>query len=372
MERDKWCWFLPLASIPDHELGDLGEWYRFMLSTIHEDKLDLEPVFRQIKIPVFHLTGWYDRMSRHIDSYLAIRQNENERTRISQRLVIGPWPHGFVLPRKVGEVDFGEAAVLNYGDMLVNWFDRWLKGIRNGVDGEPPIKLFVMGRNQWRDENAWPLARTHYVNYYLHSSGDAKTVYGNGRLTPEGPGDETPDSYDYDPRDPVMSVFFPDCRDAPFNQAANNGRRDLLVFQTPPLEQGVEVTGELDVTLWASSSAPDTDFVARLNDVHPNGFVQSLSYGIIRARYRNGSAKSELLELGRPYEFKFRLLPTSNYFGPGHRIRLDITSSDFPNFDRNHNVGRNDYFDAELATAHQVIFHDKEHPSHIVLPIIEK
>ena len=219
-----------------------------------------------------------------------------------------------------------------------------------------------MGANRWRAESEWPLARTAYTDFYLRGGG--------GVLSQEPPGEEPADRYEYDPRDPAMTLFSPAGQQEPHDLRALNGRKDILVYSTPPLERPLEVTGPITVKLWAASSAPDTDFFARLVDVWPGGFAQELSYGIVRARYRESFDRPSLIEPGRTYEYTIRLNPTSNLFKAGHRIRLDISSSDFPNFDRNHNTGGDDYAEATLVTARQTVFHDRARPSRVVLPVI--
>jgi putative CocE/NonD family hydrolase len=253
--------------------------------------------------------------------------------------------------------------------LQLRWFDHWLKGIDTGIMAEPPIKLFVMGANVWRDEQEWPLARARNTPYYLHA---------DGRLNPDEPGAETPDHYTYDPADPVPTrggalLMTPEYPAGPFDQRRIEARPDVLVYTTPPLERDAEVTGPITVHLWASSSAPDTDFVARLTDIYPDGRVINLTDGIVRARYRNftqGEPPSTI-EPGRPYAYVIDLWATSNVFKAGHRIGLQVTSSCFPRWDRNPNTGHPFGADAELRVAHQQILHDREHPSHVVLPLID-
>ena len=229
-----------------------------------------------------------------------------------------------------------------------------------------------MGANTWRGEDDWPLARTKYTDYYLHSSGSASTPHGDGVLSQDSPADEPTDEYVYDPRDPVMTLFSPPGQNEPHDQRALDGRRDVLVYATPPLEREVEVTGPITVTLHAASSARDTDFVVKLLDVWPDGFAQELCYGIVRARYRDSFDDPTLIEPGRTYEYTIQVNPTSNLFKAGHRIRIDVTSSDFPNFDRNHNTGGNDYAESTLVPASQTVFHDSTRPSRVTLPIIPR
>lgn len=217
-----------------------------------------------------------------------------------------------------------------------------------------------------------PLARTRYSEFFLHSDGSANTVDGDGVLSVSEPAEEPPDRYDYDPRDPVMSLMGIDAQAAPRDQFPLDGRRDILVYQTLPLEADIEVTGPVVLKLWAASSALDTDFTAKLIDVHPNGLAVNLTYGIMRARYRNGYDDPSLIEPGRPYEYTIRLNPTGILLRRGHRIRLDVSSSDFPNFDRNHNTGSDFWSDTELRVAHQTVFHNSEYPSRLILPIIPR
>ena len=229
-----------------------------------------------------------------------------------------------------------------------------------------------MGENRWRFEQEWPLARAHYTEFFLHSDGSANTVHGDGALSVSEPGDESPDAYDYDPKDPVMSLMGIDAQAAPRDQSPLSGRGDILVYQTPPLQEDIEVTGPVVLKLWAASSAPDTDFTAKLIDVHPNGLAVNLTYGIMRARYRDGYDNATFIEPGKPYEYTIRLNPTGILFRRGYRIRLDVSSSDFPNFDRNHNTGADFWSDAELRVARQTVFHSAEYPSRLILPIIPR
>ena len=233
-----------------------------------------------------------------------------------------------------------------------------------------PVRLFVMGTNKWRDEDEWPLRRAQATNFYLHSGGRANTPRGGGSLNLGSPSEEPYDSYTYDPRDPVMSLFAPSGHDEAHDLRVLDHRHDLLVYQTEPLETPLEVTGVPVLTLYAASSALDTDFIVKLIDVHPDGFAQNLCYGVVRARFRDGFDRPNLMNPGEVYRFTIELLPTSNLFKAGHRVRVDISSSDFPNFDRNHNTGKEDWADPELRTAQQTVFHDASRPSCIALPVI--
>jgi putative CocE/NonD family hydrolase len=250
----------------------------------------------------------------------------------------------------------------------LRWFDHWLKGIDSGMVAEPPVRLFVMGANVWRDEDEWPPARAVETSWYLRAGGG---------LSRESPGAEAPDRYDYDPADPVPTrggavMMTPEYPSGPFDQRAIAARPDVLVYVSEPLPRDTEVTGPVSVRLWAVSTAPDTDFVARLVDVAPDGRSINLTDGIVRARYRgfaDGEAPS-LIEPGHPYEYAIDLWATSNVFKAGHRIGLHVTSSSFPRWDRNPNTGHPFGVDGEVRVAHQQILHDREHPSRVVLPVV--
>ena len=362
-DRSKWLWHLPLAEIPDEALSGVGKHWRSWLSDHASDHFGFLEHHRDVAVPALTTTGWYDQQIGAIKNFTGMKTNGMmEEARSGQRLIVGPWSHTTDFSSsQVGELDFGPEAVRDFFQIADDWFGHWLKGESTGVDEWPPVQLFVMGANKWRAEEDWPPARTEYTDYYLQ---------GGGRLAPVPPSDDPPDSYDYDPRDPVMTLYSPQGQQEPQDQRALDGRRDVLTYQTDPVEEPVEVTGPVTVRLWAASSAPDTDFVVKLMDVWPEGFVQELCYGIVRARYRECFASPSPIEPGRVYEYVIQVNPTSNLFRRGHRIRLDVSSSDFPNFDRNHNTGGDDYFESTLATARQTVYHDRERPSRVVLPVI--
>src|SRR5215469_16956162 len=337
-----------------------------------------------VTVPTFNVGGWYDIFLQDtISNFTTMRQYGSTPEARQSKLLIGPWTHG-AYTNPVGEFNFGFGASaafidlqIDFVSLQVRWFDHWLKGIDTGMLREAPIKLFVMGANVWRDEQEWPLARAVETRYYLHSGGHANTPGGDGTLNVAVPGMEPSDQYTYDPANPVITrggalLMAPEFRAGPFDQRTTEGREDVLVYTTPVLEQDIEVTGPILVHLWAASSAPDTDFVARLVDVHPDGYAQNLTDGIIRARYRHfarGEAPS-LIEPGKAYEYEIDLWATSNVFKAGHRIRLDVTSSNFPRWDRNPNTGHDFGADSDLAVAQQTILHDSEYPSYVTLPIV--
>lgn len=348
------------------------------------DALSLKGKYDKFTVPTLSFAGWYDIfLQGTIENFLQMRNKGGSPDARQSQLVIGPWLH-LDHSHQAGEINFGLAAnsaVVDLVGLQLRWFDHFLKGKDTGILSEAPIKLFVMGENVWRDEYEWPLARTNFTPYYLHSQGYANTHQGDGVLSTIMPDQEAADRYTYDPLNPVITkggsiMMPPDFSSGAFDQKEIESRHDVLVYTTPVLEEDVEVTGPVKVKLWASSSALDTDFVARLVDVHPDGYAQNLTDGIIRARYRNASEGEapSLIEPEKAYLFEIDLWSTSNLFKKGHRIRLDITSSNFPRWDRNPNTGRNFGEDQakDVVIARQTIFHDTEHPSSIILPIIPR
>jgi hypothetical protein len=339
--------------------------------------------YEQIRVPALNISGWYDIfLWSTFQNYMGMRRRGGmEAARRNQRLIIGPWTHmnfsGSFPEREFGLN--GSAAAIDLPGVHLRWFDRWLKGIDNGIDQELPVMLFVMGIDEWRSEEDWPLPDTQYRPYYLHSNGEANTLHGDGTLSTEPPDDEPSDVYLYNPLRPVPTVggqvILPGGNSmGPRDQRTVELRDDVLVYSTPVLERAVEVTGPIELRLFVSSSAPDTDFTGKLVDVHPDGRAMILSEGILRARYRDSFTDPEFMEPGTVYELRLNLWATANLFLPGHRIRLEVSSSNFPRFDRNSNTGGdiiNETAD-QYQPAINRIFHDAAHPSHIILPLIER
>lgn len=381
-------WSLPLKEFSPLKPADVApsffDYIERPMDREFVESITVRGKHQQVTVPTFNVGGWYDIFLQDtISNFTSMRQHGSTPEARQSKLLIGPWTHGGVT-NPVGELNFGFGATAAYinlqSDFLslqLRWFDHWLKGVDTGMLHEAPIKLFVMGANIWRDEHEWPLARAVETRYYLHSGGHANTLHGDGTLNTEAPAGESPDEYTYDPANPVIThggalLMSPEYPAGPRDQRSNEGRQDVLVYTTPPLEEDVEVTGPIMVHLWAISSAPDTDFVARLVDVHPNGFAQNLTDGIIRARYRHAATGEAptLIEPGKLYAYAIDLWATSNVFKVGHRIRLDITSSNFPRWDRNLNTGAPFGTDDTPTIAHQTILHDREHPSYVALPIV--
>ena len=334
-------------------------------------------------VPALHVNSWYDYgVTETFYLFNLFQKNaESARARNNQFAIISPTSHcGSERATEqtiVGERNVGDAQ-FDFWGVYLRWFDYWLKGIKNGITDMPKVQIYAMGRNEWRGEWEWPLARTKYAKYYLHSDGHANSRFGNGTLSTRKPGNEPSDQFVYDPKTPVPSVGGPICctgtPDAPpgaFDQSEVETRHDVLVYTTPLLEEGIEVTGPLQVVLYVSSSAKDTDYTAKLVDVYPDGRAYNVQEGILRARYREGFKKKVWMKPGEVYKVKIDLHTTSNYFGPGHRIRVEISSSSFPRFDRNLNTGGNNFDETKWVIAKNTVYHTKKYPSYIILPIIK-
>jgi putative CocE/NonD family hydrolase len=370
---------LPLRTFGDQfdkRVPYLNQWIEHCTYDDYWKQRGMDYRYADVTVPILNIGGWYDIFSKvTLDLVAQVRAASRERqVRRNVFAVIGPWAHG-VGPSKVGELDFGADAAFKTGDLQFQWFEYWLKGRETGVQDWPAYYLFVMGENRWRGENEWPLKRTRFTSYFLHSRGPANSLKGAGSLGTEQPADEPPDHFTYNATNPVPTVGgnnLTGAKAGPCDQAGVEQREDVLVYSTPPLEQDVEVTGPVKLILWAASSARDTDFTGKLVDVHPDGKAYNLCDGIVRAQCRNGLEKPDLLEPGQATRFEIDLWVTSNLFRRGHRIRLQVSSSNFPRFDRNPNTGHDFGQDAELAKASQTIFHDQAHPSHILLPIIPR
>jgi len=331
-------------------------------------------------VPALTVAAWYDIFQGgSLRNYLGMKNHAgNDAARDGQRLLvtIGGHAGGGQL---IGAVDFGEAAAeFNEDEATLEWYDYLLQGKQNRLASNKRVRLFVMGANEWRDEAEWPLARAQEVKYFLQSGGKANSAAGDGVLTTEK-ASGTPDTFTYDPSDPVPTVGGPLCCDGlhepagPLDQAKIERRNDVLVYSTAPLDEDVEVTGPVTLELYAKTSAVDTDFTAKLVDVWPNGFAQNLTEGILRARYRESTTdRPKLIEQGKVYEYHIDLWSTSNVFKKGHRVRLEVSSSNFPRFDRNLNTGADAATSGEFLKATTTVLHDLDHPSALVLPIVPR
>ena len=381
-----WTQKLPLWSYPVRETpsaAGLAPYFTDWLA--HPDYDDywkqwsIEDHYGQIQVPVFSLGAWYDIfLGGTLKNYARLKNEAGtEAARRGQRLKIYVGGHaGGSEDRKVGAVDFGDKLPFDIDEAILRWYDGLLKGIRGGSNQEKSVSIFVMGRNVWRDEDDWPLARAKATRYYLRSTKPANGLEGGGMLSTAPPAEEKPDQYVYDPEAAVPTIGGPLCCGAlptgigPEDQRPAEERGDVLVFSTPKFTRDTEITGPVALDLYVSSSAIDTDFTGKLVDVWPNGFAQNLTEGILRLRYRDSQEKPELGNPGEIYHITVDLWATSNVFLPGHKLRLEVSSSNFPRFDRNLNTGEEQARGTHMVKATNVIYHDKSRPSALVLPIL--
>jgi len=331
-ESEKWVNFLPWVGLPPELFQEDAGNFKYWLNNPHFDPFGLHKGCKDISVPNLDVTGWYDCCNNNMLLFRTmIKEAKTEVARKGCRIIIGPWSHGGSGRRRVGAFDFGPDASLDVDGLQIRWFDHWLKGKQNAIDKDPPVRIFVMGDNTWRDEQHWPLQRAEKKILFVTSDGHANTASGDGELVRQKSEQTSTDQYLYDPNDPVATLPDPGRRLFPADQRPLADRKDILVYQTEPLAERVEVTGNPVVELYASSSAPDTDWFVRLIDAVPDGPARNVSMGVVRARYRDGFNSPKLLKPGEMVKYTIRMNPTSNAFLPGHRIRLDITSSDFPN-----------------------------------------
>ena len=380
--------YLPLKEFPTLKRPGLASCYYDWLEHPSEDEYwdrwSIEKRYNRVHAAAFNLGGWYDIfVGGTLKNFTGMQQQgPNSQIRKGQKLLVGPWIHHAYIPAKSGQVAPGFSAGRPTADidgLILRWFDYWLKEEANGILEEPPIRIFVMGANLWRNETQWPPEGIEYVNFYVHSGGKANTFNGDGSLSPEPPVSEPPDLFLYDPRRPVPTTGGPLAggdyglgERGGFDQRPVEARDDVLVYSSQPMDQDTEVTGPVSVTLYAASSAPDTDFTAKLVDVYPSGEAINLTDGIIRARYRESFSAPKPIQPGQVYEYTIDLVAISNVFLKGHRIRLEISSSNFPRFDRNLNTGEDVASAREPSPAFQTVCHEGATPSHVRLPILRR
>jgi len=376
-----WQMVLPLADFPVLVTGTsagLADYYLDWLAHPRYDdywkQWSIEEHFSKIQVPAIHVGAWYDIFQDgSLSNYLGIKAHGgNEAARKAQRLIMIVGGHAGGGP-KIGDVDFGKDSVLDVSALDFRFYDNLFKGIDNGMANDKPVRIFVMGKDVWRGEDSWPLARAKQTRYYLHSAGRANTLSGDGTLSITPPASEAADKYTYDPDDPAPSRGGPIAMHGspgPVDQRPVENREDVLVYTAPAFQQDTEVTGPISLELYVSSSAVDTDFTGKLVDVWPNGYAENLTEGILRARYRHSMEKEEFLNPGEVYKLTVDLWSTSNVFLAGHKLRLEISSSNFPHFDRNLNTGEDPESGTRMVKATNLIYHDRDHASVLVLPIV--
>jgi putative CocE/NonD family hydrolase len=363
---------LPLSTI-DQAAGYNLPWLRKILRHSTHDEywrnFSITSHAGDIAIPCLHIGGWYDLYS---DGVLHNYESAGKPSKV----IIGPWTHSCTTASS-GNIDYGKDADIDLDLVRLRWLDRWVKGVDNGIDREPPVRIFVMGENVWRDENEWPLARTKHTPIYLCGK-NANSLFGEGRLSFAPDYETTVDEYAYNPENPVPSLggaCLQVCNGShgPTDHRPIERRDDVLVYTSDVLEKPLEVTGYVNAKLFVGSDAPDTDFIARLCDVYPDGRSIIICDGILPARLREGLDKfAPPMKSGEVYEIDLNLAATSNVFLPGHRLRVEVTSSCFPRFARNLNNGEDFATSTEIRLARQKIWHSGKYPSQILLPVIPR
>ncbi len=369
---------LPLHTLPISDLTWArlyAHWVAHSTDDHYWRALSINRRYEQILAPAFIVGGWYDVFIRGtLENFVGMRSRAGSETaRAGTRLLVGPWAHGstYGLYPDHSFDRFAPEDAVDVSELQLRYFARQLRGEPGGPDEDPPVRIFVMGANRWRDEDDWPLVRAQETAWYLRA---------DGLLAREPPGDEPADEFVYDPDDPAPTIGGPTSLPArmmkansgPLDQRKLSERPDVLTYTSAPLVEPLEVTGPLAVHLHAATSAVDTDFVAKLVDLAPDGTATILAEGVLRTRFREGFDRELLVEPGRPYEFRIDLAATSNVFKAGHSVGLLVTSSSFPRFDRNPNSGRSLGVDGpnDLASARQHVFHDSARPSRLLLPVV--
>lgn len=378
---------LPLADQP--LLADLAPYYREWLADPEgqaaRHQQHQRTLYPRVTAPALIIGGWYDPfLPATLASYQGLRRHGGSPAARRPRLIVGPWAH-VPLPGLFGERDHGPHAgtrAIDLAGLQLAWFDRWLKGAAGAAQDDRPVRIFVMGVDEWRTQADWPPPGVRERRLYLRSGGRANSLRGDGWLSEQAPGDEPADTYRYDPLRPVPTlggaVLLAEApgrfNTGPRDQRPLEQREDVLCYTTPPLERPLTLIGPVELVLWASSSAPDTDFTAKLVDVAPDGRAEILTDGILRARYRGSLTAPAPLEPGRVYELRVDVGATANVFRAGHSLRLEVSSSNFPRFDRNTNTGGPPAWDGadQVRVATNRIHHDRAHASHLILPVLEQ
>jgi uncharacterized protein len=376
---------MPLADLP--LVGEIAPYFREWLEHASYDaywrRIAPRERYDAVAAPSLNIGGWYDLfLGGTLMNYRGMLQSGATAAARRPELVIGPWAHANLLG-SYPEVQYGLAGGALLADLIgqqLRWFDAHLRPAQPAVPGRRPVRIFVMGANAWREDDSWPLPGTDFVAYYLHGRGRANGRAGDGLLTPDPPGEEATDSYRYDPLNPVPTVggatFLPglvvSANAGPRDQRAVEQRQDVLCYATEPLSDPIEVIGPIELILYASSSARDTDFTGKLVDVHPDGRAEILTDGILRTRYRESLSEPQLLERDAVVELRIELGATAKRIDARHRLLLEVSSSNFPRFDRNTNTGGSiaEEREADCIAAVNRVFHDRKRPSHVILPIV--
>lgn len=344
------------------------------------DAVNLNVQAPHVSVPMLHISSWYDIfLEGALNGFQSIRaKSEHPKAAAAQKLIVGPWAHLFpyVVPNSggTGDIDFGSEALIDLHQVQLRWFDYWLKDIDTGIMDEPPVSVFTMGENRWQTFSDWPPPASRDIRFHLHSGGSANTSTGDGTLSTVPPGDEAPDRFTYDPANPVPTLGGNNLS-IPLgvkDQRPVEERQDVLVYTSEVLSEPLQVTGPVIVELWAQTSATDTDFTAKLVDVRPDGYAQNIADGIIRARYRDSSREPKPVQPDTPTRYTIDLWATSHVFLAGHRIRLEVSSSNFPRFDANPNTGAKFGDGTESVVANQSVFHQPGMESFVRLSVLPR
>ena len=371
---------LPVGDLAKGAGRDLAFWQDWMDHSTDDsywEEFNDELRWGDMLAPAYIMGGWYDLYANQTFTNLnGMRLEGGSKNARRSRLIVGPWPHALSLSSRTGDVDFGANSLVDLEAEEMRWFDYWMRDIDNGIVDEPPLRLFIMGSNRWQDEHEWPLARTKWERWYLHSNGKANTVIGDGVLSTDLPRNENADTFVYDPEFPVPTMGGNNCCSphivpwGPYDQRPVEMRNDVLCYTSQPMPSDVEVIGPIKLVLYAATDGLDSDWTAKLVDVSPDGYAMNLCDGILRARYRESFSEPKLLEAGKVYEYEIEVGVTGNCFRKGHQIRLEVSSSNFPRFDRNLNTGGDPARDANMRRANQSVHHTSIFPSHLLLPLI--
>ena len=368
---------LPLKDMPKSfgiNLPDLDEATKHQTFDSYWDGMSYQNKFETIDIPTLHISGWYDdeQIGTFIN-YSGMRtKSSSQKSRDNQAIVIGPWGHNVNQSSRLGEVDFGPDAVINLNEIELNWFRKWLLDETTQVGKR--AKMFIMGENRWVDFDDWPPSGTKPIKLFISSNGRANSRFGDGQIVWKKESiSDGKDEFTYDPMDPTPYVTEITSAQigGPDNFSSIERRDDVLVYTSPPLERDLTLLGAVGADIFMETDVVDTDVMAMLLDVWPNGFSQRLCDGMTRARYRNGMHKTEFLERGKVYEFKIDLWNTGHRIPKGHRLRIDIASAAFPKYSRNLNTGLDLASDSSVKVANTKIIHTKSHPSNLSVFVYE-
>lgn len=367
---------LPLLTMDEAIGRQAPRWRESMAHQSLDDfwkELCYQTRMSEIDLPVLHISGWYDdeQIGTPLNYTLMTQNAPSEAARKSQRLLMGPWGHQVNTQQKIGEVDFGPDSLIDLHAYERRFFDRHLKGTPPETE-DPPVRIFVMGKNAWRDERTWPLPDAQPTPFYLHSAGRANSRYGDGLLSDLPSGDQPRDSYRSDPMRPFPFITEPLSAQigGPDDYAAVERRDDVLVYTSVALDRDIEVTGPISAVLFAETTGKDVDFAVKLLDVWPSGFAQRITDGLVRARFRHGMDRPEPVTPGEIMELNIDLWYTSLVFKKGHQIRLEIASHAFPKYDRNLQTGGDMATETHCQMADQTIYHDRHRPSRLILPVV--